>query len=574
MKTYASFLCCAVLLLVASCRSSQGLDEKNPATNKAEQDLMFKERFFAAQAYKARGDVQKAYSLFQEAAGFQPEPAVLYEMARVERVFLKNPAAAFDHIKVAVASDKQNPWYQHELGMAYMDLGKYDLASKAFAEVARLNPADPASRYDQATALLMANKTKEAIAIYDQLEKETGPFEELSFQKHQLYIDLKDYDKAGLELEKLALAYPEEPKYWGYAADFYQKGGQKEKAKYALEQMKKIDPNNGLVHFQLSQFYAADGDNAKSYDELKLAFQTKDLTIDEKIGVLLRYYSLVQMQPEYLSQAHELIRLTVELHPEEAKIHSMKGDFLVQQGKLQEALLSYERAVSLDPSKSQIWDQVIRLQGNLERFSDMISSTEKALELFPNNPEFYLFNGLAHSRNGNAQKAVDAFLVGKELVVDNLPLQAEFYASLGSAYNSLQLYSKSDEAYEQCLILTPENALVLNNYAYYLAIRKSKLDKALELTKRCNELAPNEPNFQDTYAWVLYQRAEYAEALIWMTKVMNSGKAGADEHEHYGDILYRLNRTSEAVNSWKTAQTMGKTDDSLQQKISTQKISD
>ena len=52
----------------------------------------------------------------------------------------------------------------------------------------------------------------------------------------------------------------------------------------------------------------------------------------------------------------------------------------------------------------------------------------------------------------------------------------------------------------------------LNNYAYYLSLRNDRLEKAAQMSLRSNELAPGQPSFQDTYAWVLYQQGKYAEA--------------------------------------------------------------
>jgi DNA-binding SARP family transcriptional activator len=53
------------------------------------------------------------------------------------------------------------------------------------------------------------------------------------------------------------------------AAQHYQRCGMKEKAIMSLERMVKADPNNGQVHMQLSEFYAVQQDEQRSYEELK-----------------------------------------------------------------------------------------------------------------------------------------------------------------------------------------------------------------------------------------------------------------------------------------------------------------
>jgi tetratricopeptide (TPR) repeat protein len=407
--------------------------------------------------------------------------------------------------------------------------------------------------YELANVQLYANKQQDAIATYDLLESKTGVYEELSVQKHLLYEQLKQYEKAGLELERLAEQYPDEPRYWGMAAQFYQRYGLMNKAAKSLENMVKADPSNGQVHWQLSEYYATQGDEKRSYDELKLAFATTDVPIDQKVMVLMRYYSLTQQRPERLPDAYALLVLTEQVHPNEAKAYAMYGDFLARDGKLNEALQKYKKALELGASMSLIWKQVLELEAEISDFAALSKDAPKALELYPLVPEFYYFNGLAQQQQKNPAKAVDAFNLGKELVVDNPILLKRFYAALGESYNSLKQFDKSDAAFEEALRIDPADVFVMNNYAYYLALRKAKLDSAANLSARSNELQPGMASFEDTYAYVLFRQGKHEEALVWMKKAMAHGEVSADMHEHLGDILFHLGKTDEAVNEWKQA---------------------
>jgi tetratricopeptide (TPR) repeat protein len=407
--------------------------------------------------------------------------------------------------------------------------------------------------YELANVQLYANKQQDAIATYDLLESKTGIYEELSVQKHLLYEQLKQYEKAGLELERLAEQYPDEPRYWGMAAQFYQRYGLKDKAAKSLENMVKADPSNGQVHWQLSEYYATQGDEKRSYDELKLAFATTDVPIDQKVMVLMRYYSLTQQRPERLPDAYALLVLTEQVHPNEAKAYAMYGDFLARDGKLNEALQKYKKALELGASMSLIWKQVLELEAEISDFAALSKDAPKALELYPLVPEFYYFNGLAQQQQKNPAKAVDAFNLGKELVVDNPILLKRFYAALGESYNSMKQFDKSDAAFEEALRIDPADVFVMNNYAYYLALRKAKLDSAANLSARSNELQPGMASFEDTYAYVLFRQGKHEEALVWMKKAVAHGEVSADMHEHLGDILFHLGKTDEALNEWKQA---------------------
>ncbi len=67
--------------------------------------------------------------------------------------------------------------------------------------------------------------------------------------------------------------------------------------------------------------------------------------------------------------------------------------------------------------------------------------------------------------------------------------------------------------YESLLAKMPNNTGILNNVAYILADNNEQLDKALEYSKRANELLPNDPGYLDTYAFVLYKKGSCSEAL-------------------------------------------------------------
>ncbi len=564
------------MLLLASCKAAKSgggkrqgeSGEVEPEQLRPQVDTRFQEVFFQAQLEKAKGNSEKAYELFQECIKLEPKQASAhYEVGKIELQIKNNAGGALDHAKVCVASDAQNAWYQQLLGQSYSALGKYEPAIKAYREVVRLSPDNYEMLYELASTQLYANKQMDAIATYDLLENKTGVYEELSVQKHMLYEQLRQYEKAGLELERLAENYPGEPRYWGMAAQFYQRYGLKAQAATALEKMLKADPSNGQVHWQLSEYYATQGDEKRSYEELKLAFNTTDVTVDEKIMVLMRYYSLTQQVPERLPDAYTLLKIAEETHPNESKVQAMYGDFLSREGKLKDALIKYKRAIALGAAMSLLWKQVLEIETELSDFSALSIDAPKALELYPLVPEFYYFNGLAQQQLKNPTKAADYFSTGKELVVDNPALLKRFYASLGEVYNSLKQYEKSDAAFEEALRIDPSDVFVMNNYAYYLALRKSKLDSAANLSARSNELQPGMASFEDTYAYVLFRQGKHPEALIWMQKALAHGESSSDMHEHLGDILYHLGRVDEALSEWQKAASLSNAGSKVNEKI-------
>jgi tetratricopeptide (TPR) repeat protein len=127
--------------------------------------------------------------------------------------------------------------------------------------------------------------------------------------------------------------------------------------------------------------------------------------------------------------------------------------------------------------------------------------------------------------------------------------------------------------YDRVLKNDPENIYVLNNYAYFLSVDNIRLEDALKMSAMTIEKEPKNPTYLDTYAWVLYKLERYKEAKKWMEKVFTYDKnAGSVSYEHYGDILYKLGETKDAVQNWKKAKQLGEASEFIDQKIKDEKI--
>ena len=95
--------------------------------------------------------------------------------------------------------------------------------------------------------------------------------------------------------------------------------------------------------------------------------------------------------------------------------------------------------------------------------------------------------------------------------------------------------------YEEALKVDPDQATVLNNYAYYLSLEGRQLKKALKMSRRAVELDPDNSSYLDTCGWLLYLLKKPKEAKpLFKHAMLYGGKDSAVVLEHYAKVLAAL----------------------------------
>lgn len=562
------------MLALGSCkgteqtREAQGRQSTTPSGDRA--SIAFQNHFFEAMQHRSTGDLEKAYAAFNSAkAEDASKGAVFYELARID-FELDRSTAAMQNIDEAIELEPENYWYRREKAYFLLQLSRYEDAIDELEWLIKERPEDLEAYYDLATAYLYLENGREAIKVYDKLEERMGIDPEIIFQKQRIYLLLGDTEKAIAELDKLIESYGA-PEFYAQKAQILMEIGQTVEALNTLERLVERDPDNGVAHFTLSRIYASEGEDEKSWESLQIAFGSPDVGIDEKIGVLLNYMNAALGDRKAEERTKVLLGLIDEVHPDEAKTHSIHGDFLLQRERFEEARDRFAMAVDLDPVRPLIWLQLIELDARLSDWEQMEVHSKQAKDLYPTQAPFYLMLGNAYLRQEQPKEAIQTLRTGQSFVVEDPGLELQFLANLAEAYHAAGEHQKSDEAFEKAIKIDNRDPFILNNYSYYLAVRGQKLARAKELSARSLELRPNTPSFLDTYGWVLFKMGSYEESLQYIEQAMSLAGPDPELYEHLGDVLFHLNRTAEAVDAWREALNSGGTSEVLKKKVADQK---
>jgi tetratricopeptide (TPR) repeat protein len=176
-------------------------------------------------------------------------------------------------------------------------------------------------------------------------------------------------------------------------------------------------------------------------------------------------------------------------------------------------------------------------------------------------------NGVSANQLKKYDEAVDVLSAGKELVINDNKLEAEFYGELGEAYFGLKDFNNGKKSFNKALRIDRESLIIRNNYAYLLALNKEDLDLAESLALQVTEGGPLSPQFIDTYGWVLFQKGDYDLALSQFNRAFKLKENDYMIVEHLGDVYFKLGKISEALAFWEKAKELLSDNQSLKKKI-------
>jgi tetratricopeptide (TPR) repeat protein len=576
-RLFPTYILILIAIGIASCKTSKTVSTQKDVSHDGfiipslseKANLALERAYFDGLREKYLGTTDKAEDLFRKCLKIYPKHAASYfELAQIfaDRGDILN---AETYIKKAIEYDNSNNWYKLFLARIYDINGRYSESAKIYEQLVKANPKVIDYYYDWAMALIYDNQLKEAAKVYDLIEQHFGVSEEITMQKQKIHISLNDIDAAIADLKKLIEKYPDNGRYYQMLGELYLRKDLEKEALNAFNKALEINPKLAYINLSLYEYYHNKNQETKAAEFFQKAFADPNLSIDAKVQLYLtRYFTLKGIKDELKEEAVETGKTLVQTHPDEAKAHTVFADLLYRIDKNKEAYEEYKKAITLDNSKAIIWNQLLTLESTLEYWDSLYTDAGQAIELFPNLPVFYLFKGIAAIQLKKYQEAVDVLNAGKDLVFNNNLLLAQFYSSLGDAYHAMGNNELSDKSYEEALKLDPENVYVLNNYSYYLSLRKENLERAEEMSLKSNELQPNTPSFLDTYAWIKFQMGEYETAKQWLEKALNSGGSQSPTIvEHYGDVLYKLGDKEKALEYWNKALELGSKSPTLIDKI-------
>lgn len=578
-KKNSIWLLVAVWTLV-SCGTVKSTREK-PAVALAQSSLTPEQQrkydyfFLEAMRLKEKKDYASAFGLLQHCLDIHPDAAsALYEVSQYY-MFLRQVPQGQEALEKAVANAPDNYWYSQGLASLYQQQNELDKAVTLLEQMVVRFPAKQDPLFNLLDLYGRQEKYDEVISTLNRLEKRMGKNEQLSMEKFRLYLQMKDDKKAFQEIESLVQEYPMDMRYQVILGDVYLQNGKKQEAYDVYQKVLAAEPDNPMAIFSMASYYKQTGQEELYQQQLDTLLLNKKVTPDTKVGVMRQMIVENEQADKDSTQIIALFDRIMKQEQDDPQIPMLYAQYLLSKNMEAESVPVLEQVVDLDPTNNAARMMLIGAAVKKEDYKQIIKVCEPGIEATPDALEFYYYLAIAYNQ---AEKPDSVISICKRALEHKTAdgkkeIVSEFYSILGDMYHTQKQMKEAYAAYDSALVYNPSNIGALNNYAYYLSVERRDLDKAEEMSYKTVKAEPNNATYLDTYAWILFEKGNYAEARIYIDNAMKS--EGGDKSdvivEHCGDIYYMTGDVDGALTYWKKALEMGSESKTLKQKIEKKK---
>ncbi|MBE0676572.1 MAG: tetratricopeptide repeat protein [Bacteroidales bacterium] len=544
------------LILIASTLLSCSKTIVSPALKPArlEEDVT-KYNYFYVEGLRNKliGSASEALALFEECIRIDPtRDGAYYQIAQISFVTGNLDNAVRYGQKALQIS--QNEWYYSLLGTAYYQTGKIDSAILTYQQALESYPEKDELKFVLGNMYYESGEYEQALDIFDFFDRKYGIAGNSAIPLVNCLIKLKRFNEAEKKLEILSGLYPEEESYMGMLAELYRDSGQADKAQSIYERLISDNPDDIVTLYSITDFLRKEN----NYNGLFSLFNTIALKENISEEDKVTYFAAQLEDPQIIlnySREFELSLLVLEAaHSKSSVAGLLRPELYSKTGRKKEAALLLEAYLISWPESYYAWEKLLIIYADEKMYGELYASSSAAIRRFNTAILPRLLNAVASLEEGLYDETLEQLVRLKRLSNNDKALELQLLSLEADAYYRKGDAEKAFSKYDEALSLDPDDMVVLNNYAFFLAERGERLGDARKMIEKVMLSEESNNTYNDTYAWVLYKKGKLKRAEEIMKKIIESeDNSDAEYYEHYGFILKARGKCEDAVISWRKA---------------------
>ena len=309
---------------------------------------------------------------------------------------------------------------------------------------------------------------------------------------------------------------------------------------------KNIDPLSSTLLTAQSKKWI----DQENYDNFEKIFSCKNSS--DLIAELLFIISNLYSSEGELEKSNFYFNLSNYLNPKfifnfalQSENYLEKGDF----DKLKNVLKNFDK-------KNQVY-YWYKIKKNTQ-IIDKKNSSDQAFNYIKtkfnkiNNPSLKMIYEMGNIVKGF--KKYDLSIKYYSKVLSQIDSSSAIYSNIlyrrGGSYEKIGNEKKLDEDLLKSLEINPNEPHVLNYLAYAWLERNYRIDDAIDMLEKAYAQSKNDPYIIDSIGWAYYLTGDYVRAENLLKKAIELMPSDPIVNDHYGDILWKLDRKMQANYFW------------------------
>jgi tetratricopeptide (TPR) repeat protein len=392
----------------------------------------FQNSFYESLKEKGIENYDRAVIALEKCQKIQPNNPVVYFELGKNYLKLKDYKKAYDSFEKASQLDPKNRWYV--AGMYDVCYETHDY-NQAIIIVNKLVEFKKEYKEDLVSLYMNTQQFDKALSLINELNDNVGKSDIRDNYKAQILQDAKyqGSEKANL-LEQIKKNPKEESNYISLIF-LYSDSNQEEKAMEIAKQLEKEIPTSDWAQVSLFKFYLNNNDGDKAVKAMNLVLDSKKIDNKIKHRILNEFLIFALDKPKYDADLEKAIGYfandkTVEVPKELGKFYQNKQMW-------DKAIKYYDMQVNSHPDDVETAMLLAQAYTEKADFATLAKRADTLMELFPLQPQFYYYSGLANNQLRNFKKAKDVLEAGMDYLVNDVQLEINMNIQLGEAYNGL-----------------------------------------------------------------------------------------------------------------------------------------
>ncbi len=392
----------------------------------------FQDSFYESLTQKGIENYDKAIVALEKCLVLEPNNAIVHFELGKNYLEQKDYKRAYDSFEKATKIDPTNKWFW---------VGMYDVCyeTKNFVQaiviVNKLVEFKKEYREELVSLYMNTQNFDEALLLINELNSEVG---KTDMREHYKAEILRDSKYQGSERSNLLDQIKKNPKdESSYIAliYLYSESNQEEKAVEIAKKLEHEIPSSDFAQVSLFKFHLNNNDGTNAVKAMDLVLASSKIDSKIKHRMLNEFLLFIQNKPEFDVDLEKAISYfdtdkAVDVAKEIGKFYHHKNNW-------EKAIFYYEKHLKGHQNDVETQLLLVEVLVETENFERVAAKTNELIALFPLQPQFYYYAGLANNQRKSFKEAKDILEMGLDYLVEDLALEINFNIQLGEAYNGL-----------------------------------------------------------------------------------------------------------------------------------------